>query len=93
VSISLLALVILGTVIVLTSTSYYLAINDAAYIDPKDFTPLPTTGEVPEYPARPHVNATLPERIPRILHQTWKTETLPVRWRGLSQGCRDMHPD
>jgi hypothetical protein len=33
------------------------------------------------------------ERIPRILHQTWKEDRLPERWQIVSDRCRDMHPD
>ncbi|KAG6336701.1 hypothetical protein ID866_2408 [Astraeus odoratus] len=33
------------------------------------------------------------ERIPRILHQTWKSETLPSRWKDISQACRYMMND
>lgn len=35
----------------------------------------------------------LAERIPRIIHQTWRTSTLPDRWQGISQDCRNMMPD
>jgi hypothetical protein len=101
ITISLLGLVILGTLAVLSSTSYYLAINDNAYLDPLDFAPRPPYDAAPPpppagssgRPTRPQYNASAPERIPRIIHQTWKTETLPDRWKGLSKGCRDMHPD
>ena len=31
-------------------------------------------------------------RIPRIIHQTWKTAELPDRWRNVSESCRAMHP-
>ncbi|PPQ99048.1 hypothetical protein CVT24_003608 [Panaeolus cyanescens] len=33
------------------------------------------------------------ERVQRIIHQTWKSDTLPPKWRGISQACRDMMPD
>ena len=39
-------------------------------------------------------NATVPrQRIPKIIHQTWKTDTLPERWEGVRKTCLDMHPD
>jgi hypothetical protein len=31
--------------------------------------------------------------VPRILHQTWKSETLPSEWTGISEACREMMPD
>jgi hypothetical protein len=93
-TICFLGLVLLGTVIVLSTTSYYLAINDNAYIDEQDFTPHPhhTEPKVHDHARRPHYNASAPARIPRIIHQTWKSETLG-RWATLAKGCRDMHPD
>ncbi|KAI5478283.1 MFS transporter [Pseudohyphozyma bogoriensis] len=32
-------------------------------------------------------------RIPRIIHQTWKTADVPERWAKVRQGCLDLHPD
>jgi inositol phosphorylceramide mannosyltransferase catalytic subunit len=83
----LLAAVLLGTIIVLASFSYYLAIDNAAYLTEEEL-------DAPDYDSR--WNATQHgkiERIPRILHQTWKTDTLPTRWKGVSDGCREMMPD
>ena len=31
--------------------------------------------------------------IPRIIHQTWKTNEIPERWRSWQQSWRDRHPD
>ncbi|KAI0723241.1 nucleotide-diphospho-sugar transferase [Earliella scabrosa] len=78
----LLATVLVGTVVVLSSISYYLSINNLAYI---------TEDEVNSVLNDTH--HTVPERIPRIIHQTWKSETLPAKWANVSQGCRDMMPD
>ncbi|GAA6006688.1 hypothetical protein JCM10207_005021 [Rhodosporidiobolus poonsookiae] len=38
-------------------------------------------------------NRTVQPRIPKIIHATWKTDTLPQRWEDVRQGCIDMHPD
>ncbi|KAM5540450.1 hypothetical protein V8D89_005908 [Ganoderma adspersum] len=78
----LLAAVLVGTVVVLSSISYYLSIDLAAYI---------TEDEVNI--ALNDSHDALPERVPRIIHQTWKSETLPSNWANLSQRCRDMMPD
>lgn len=84
---AILALFLLGTVVVLTSISIYLSIDTAAYL---------TEEEVGSIEDDINWNATAHnkvERIPRILHQTWKTETLPDRWKDISKQCRDMMPD
>ena len=33
------------------------------------------------------------EKVPRIIHQTWKTETLPDQWQQARRECAAMHPD
>lgn len=78
---TVLALFLVGTLIVLSSISYFLAIDPAAYILERDVSENVTS-----------INSTQ-ERIPRIIHQTWKTETLPPRWQGISQACRAMMSD
>ncbi|ORY69293.1 hypothetical protein BCR35DRAFT_308092 [Leucosporidium creatinivorum] len=32
-------------------------------------------------------------RIPKIIHQTWKTDTLPERWDNVRKQCMELHPD
>jgi len=84
----LLALILLGTLAVLSSVSYYLAIPSAAYIIEDELaTPFNLS-----YPWNASEHGKI-ERIPRILHQTWKTDTLPERWKGISDQCREMMPD
>lgn len=78
----LLSLFLVGTTIVLSTTKAYLRIDDWAYI---------TEAEVPLSAGRR--NASDSERIPRILHQTWKTEVLPDRWIAPSLHCRELMPD
>ncbi|KZW04351.1 hypothetical protein EXIGLDRAFT_828231 [Exidia glandulosa HHB12029] len=78
---SLLAVFLLGTVVVLSTVSFYLSIDPKAYIT--------------EHEVNQQLNASdsRQERIPRILHQTWRTDTLPDRWQPVSQHCRDLMPD
>ncbi|KAF8450566.1 nucleotide-diphospho-sugar transferase [Boletus edulis BED1] len=83
----LLALILLGTLLVLSSVSYYLTINAAAFLSDLD---VPILDNSTRWNATQHG---LVERIPRILHQTWKSETLPPKWKDISQGCRDMMSD
>ncbi|KAM0747596.1 hypothetical protein T439DRAFT_328822 [Meredithblackwellia eburnea MCA 4105] len=32
-------------------------------------------------------------RIPKIIHQTWKTEDVPEKWSKVREECMEMHPD
>ncbi|KDQ64610.1 glycosyltransferase family 32 protein [Jaapia argillacea MUCL 33604] len=83
VCLSILGLILLNTLILLSSISYYLSIDSAAYLTESELST----------PRNATYNATEHERVPRILHQTWKSETLPARWKTISQACREMMPD
>ncbi|KAF8663475.1 hypothetical protein AX16_001043 [Volvariella volvacea WC 439] len=83
----LLALVLVGTVVVLSSVTYYLAIDPSAYLTEDE---VPILDNTTRWRASDHGQV---ERVPRIIHQTWKSETLPPRWKEISQACRDMMPD
>jgi inositol phosphorylceramide mannosyltransferase catalytic subunit len=82
-----LALFLLGTVLVLSSVSYYLSIPDLAYITEEELSP------VLDSPNQNSSQHHRPERIPRIIHQTWKSETLPDKWQNVSKACRALMPD
>ncbi|KAJ7638954.1 glycosyltransferase family 32 protein [Roridomyces roridus] len=84
---TVLGLFLFGTVIVLTSFTLYLAIDPSAYLTEIE---VPPTDPSVRWNASEHGQV---ERIPRIIHQTWKTGTLPPRWQSISQECRDMMPD
>lgn len=83
----LLATVLVGTIIVLSSVNYYLTIQPAAYITEAE---LNAPVGLSRWNATEHGKV---ERVPRIIHQTWKSETLPVKWQEVSQHCREMMPD
>ncbi|KAI0702862.1 hypothetical protein BC835DRAFT_1263362 [Cytidiella melzeri] len=83
----LLATFLVGTVVVLSSISYYLAIDPKAYITEEE---LGISLDNAQSNATENVRV---EHIPRILHQTWKSETLPPKWTKISQHCRDIMPD
>ena len=83
----LLAALLIGTVVVLSSISYYLNIDLAAYITEDE---LDAPFDDSRWNASQHGKV---ERVPRIIHQTWKSETLPKKWVKISQHCRDMMPD
>ncbi|KAJ7781118.1 glycosyltransferase family 32 protein [Mycena metata] len=84
---TVLGLFLFGTVVVLTSVTYYLAIDPSAYLTELE---VPASDSSTRWNASEHGQI---ERIPRILHQTWKTGTLPEKWKSISQECRDMMPD
>ncbi|KAJ7665503.1 nucleotide-diphospho-sugar transferase [Mycena rosella] len=84
---TVLGLFLFGTVVVLTSVTYYLAIDPSAYLSEIE---VPYNDPSTRWNATEHGQV---ERIPRILHQTWKTGTLPDKWKSISQECRDMMPD
>lgn len=35
----------------------------------------------------------LPQIIPKIIHQTYKTENIPEVWSNAQQSCIELHPD
>lgn len=45
----------------------------------------------------PSTNSSLieqhPQLIPKIIHQTYKNETIPEVWVDAQQSCIDLHPD
>jgi mannosyltransferase OCH1-like enzyme len=45
----------------------------------------------------PAINSSLletrPQLIPKIIHQTYKNESIPVVWQEAQQSCIDLHPD
>ena len=36
---------------------------------------------------------TRPQLIPKIIHQTYKNETIPLHWRPAQKSCIDLHED
>jgi hypothetical protein len=45
--------------------------------------PAPNSGTISERP----------QLIPKIIHQTYKNESIPEHWKGPQQSCLDLHPD
>jgi hypothetical protein len=84
-ALSILGLFLVGTVIVLSSVSVFFKVPSPAFIYENEVPVDAWTGNVTDAPKA--------EVIPRIIHQTWKTETLPERWQAVSKTCRDMMPD
>ena len=96
----LLGMVLLCIILVLQCIRWYFRIPTDAYIV---LSELGTWDEIRENARRPAVldNAALsdvkdlnpPNKIPKIIHQTWKTEVLPERWVPVRDECIKMHPD
>jgi len=94
----LFAVFLLGTMGFLALVRAYFRVDASAYILP---TELGTMAEI-RAGARPGVldghapdeHAVRPvEKIPRIIHQTWKTEKLPLRWKEVREACEAMMSD
>jgi len=71
----LLVLVIIGTVVVLSTVNYYVGIYPSDVILPS---------ELEAEPLRP-------SRVPKIIHQTWKTDQIPDRWIPVRESCVAAH--
>ncbi|WFD19266.1 hypothetical protein MCAP1_001489 [Malassezia caprae] len=94
----LFAVFLLGTMAFLALVRSYFHVDASAYILP---TELGTWAEI-RADARPglldghapeeHVQQP-EEKVPRIIHQTWKTEELPPRWKEVREACRAMMSD
>jgi inositol phosphorylceramide mannosyltransferase catalytic subunit len=79
------ALVLLLVALNSVSTLLALLIEDAS-LDAIPLGELPATNDVlpPSYP----------QRIPKIIHQTYLNESIPARWQAAQQSCIDLHvPD
>lgn len=96
----LFALFLLGTIIVLALIRQHFRINEDEYIRVSELG----TWEEIRASKRPAVldhgspmkmkeDAMPPEKIPRIIHQTWKTEELPPQWAEVREGCARLMPD
>lgn len=40
-----------------------------------------------------NLSAQVSQLIPRMIHQTYKSEIIPDSWVDLQRSCLDMHPD
>lgn len=91
----LVALVIAGTLTVLGTAKHYFDIDVRDIItleETQDWAsaqPLPYGSDPASLPSQDHPV----EKIPRIIHQTWKTNVLPEKWLAVRDKCLEMHPD
>lgn len=96
----LFALFLLGTIIVLALIRQHFRIDEGEYIRVSE---LGTWEEIRASkrpavldhgsPVETEVDSMPPEKIPRIIHQTWKTDVLPPQWAEVREGCARLMPD
>ncbi|MBW0542211.1 hypothetical protein O181_081926 [Austropuccinia psidii MF-1] len=72
-----LILIIVGTVVVLSTVNMYFGIYPSDVILSSEL----------------EVDPIFPNRIPKIIHQTWKTSQIPERWVPVRSSCAIAHPD
>ncbi|KAG0146582.1 hypothetical protein CROQUDRAFT_44231 [Cronartium quercuum f. sp. fusiforme G11] len=77
----LLLLIVLGTIVVLSTANAYFGITHIDLLTPTDLALLPknTTHQ--------------PPKIPKIIHQTWKTNMIPDKWKSVRDSCSNLHSD
>lgn len=97
----LLGLFFLGTFIVLSTVKHYFGTHEIDFITPEEIQqfrraehlPYDPTLTLEELEAERERTGIAREKIPRIIHATWKNETLPERWETVREGCQAMLPD
>ena len=76
----------------------YFRVDSSAYILPTELGTLveiragARPGVLDGHPPLRHAEQPV-EKIPRVIHQTWKTEELPPRWKEVREACAAMMPD
>lgn len=69
-------------------------LEDAESFDPTEYAAEEDSDQLVGNLARRDPASTDPQpRIPKIIHQTWKTDVLPERWDNVRKACMEMHPD
>ncbi|GAA96098.1 glycosyltransferase family 32 protein [Mixia osmundae IAM 14324] len=93
---TLLGLFLLGTVIVLSTVKVYFGVDSRDVITIEEIN-LYASLDTKLYNSTLRLNDgdgdDLYEKVPRIIHQTWKTDILPERWQAVRDECAAMHPD
>lgn len=106
IALQLLALFLLGTIVFLTVVRAYFRIDGSAYIKASELgtwseirAGVARPSVLADRPAvgGPGLRAVPPdalpdEKIPRIIHQTWKTDDLPSKWIAPREACKKLHP-
>jgi inositol phosphorylceramide mannosyltransferase catalytic subunit len=93
----LLSLFLVGTVVVLATVKVYFGVDERDLVTPEEIARLENVPSLPYNAPAQNIgdsdDALTREKIPRIVHQTWKTDVLPERWQVVRQKCMEMHPE
>ncbi|KAK9382801.1 nucleotide-diphospho-sugar transferase [Kockiozyma suomiensis] len=83
-------LIVLGLIVIvgiIITFDYIVLLFDPATDNAIEF-------EVPVFDKASGTYSTVnPQLIPKIIHQTWKNDTVPEQWKMAQSSCIDMHPD
>ncbi|KAK9893600.1 glycosyltransferase family 32 protein [Cystobasidium minutum MCA 4210] len=94
---SFLAAFLLGTVIVLSVVKSFFGVDWNDAIDTHEIKYYESLHTLPygsdDLPSSSNTSNTIIEKVPRIIHQTWKSSSLPSKWNTLSKTCQSMHKD
>jgi mannosyltransferase OCH1-like enzyme len=98
---TLLGLFVVGTFIVLSTVRHYFGTHTEDFISLEEIQPfrrqeasLPYEPNLPlDQVAEEQRKGLHREKIPRIIHQTWKTDILPERWVAVREACIKLLPD
>ena len=91
----------LGTFIVLQTVKHFFGTNELDFISLEEVRALKFEHVLPFNASMSPADALAEEqrtglrreKIPRIIHQTWKTESLPERWVAVRKDCMRMLPN
>jgi mannosyltransferase OCH1-like enzyme len=87
---TLLGLILAGTVVVLSFVQVYFGVDERDQIT---VTEAEYWERTPTLPLGSNDTSLRIERIPRIVHQTWKTAQIPEKWIPARESCKAMNPD
>ncbi|KAH9811140.1 family 32 glycosyltransferase [Melampsora americana] len=93
----LLLLIVLGTIIVLSTANAFFGIHTLDLITSQDLqnsliSPDPSSSSSSSIPSSSS-SSIRNTSIPKIIHQTWKTEKIPDRWLPVRSTCAALHSD
>ncbi|EGG03546.1 family 32 glycosyltransferase [Melampsora larici-populina 98AG31] len=93
----LLLLIVLGTIIVLSTANALFGIHTVDLITSQDLEssliPPTSPNSLPTTTTTTTTHTIQNTLIPKIIHQTWKTERIPDRWLPVRATCAALHPD
>jgi mannosyltransferase OCH1-like enzyme len=98
-----LGLFVLGTFIVLSTVVHYFGTHQSDFITVQEVkelarlessVSLPFDASISPAQAAAEYNSGIRrEKVPKIIHQTWKDDVLPERWQTVREKCQAMLPD